>query len=87
MLKGIYQGLIRNISGQVVKTRPEHPESTLGTGQAEAKESIPIKIKAVGYEKTPTVKSIKDMTDIQYVGSGSQFKPEDFPKEYYMGDD
>lgn len=87
MLKGIYNSIKNGHALAALLKYPDMPGASLGTGDAEAKQSLPIVFRPTPPEQTATVKEIKTMDDVLYVGKGAQVDPKQFPKYYYMGEE
>jgi hypothetical protein len=81
-----YQNIQRAHARASMVKQPEILELSSGMGDAEIIDDLDRQVMPRIPVQKAKVESIQTMDDTLYLGRGSQVKPDQFPKLYYMGE-
>lgn len=92
MLSGKYNAIKNAHARNAIQTSPDITSASSGFGDAESTQGIDVRIRIRAKPpavQDPTINKIKDMDDTMYMGKGkgSQIDPNQFPSDFYIGEE
>lgn len=89
MLSGKYNAIKNAHARNAIQTSPDITSASSGFGDAESTQGIDVRIRAKPPVQDPTIKKVKDLDDTMYLGKGKgpQIAPDQFPSDFYIGEE